>query len=471
MVGSRPVGSGLGSTRLNTPQGLQQEIVLPVPRVDGGLQPDSAQTRNVGMGGVGSVQSEPVLPSLNTPRVLQPEGAAVRRALGLELEGSIEEVVSRLSAGGSRMDNQKDQWAKLMGQRQNLLEEKVNTVISGLGKLSTAVHGAEAMYLELQDKIGILENSYTKLWEKLELEDQRFDRLETSVQGLDIKLDEKVEMIQDWFVHISTQVHTEVPTELVNSIQEVIADSSPGLAVNRMREELEEIRDSLDSSKHVTEGLRGLVVDLSDQIVNNSMQSVLNESRMQEGESRTFESHARERELVKRSIERARKQLQQIVLADLGMNPVDISLVKKYKTVDVPAVHSAVGNIQKSLQKYVKFPGVSYDYCDEVNEFLDYAENWCLKVEEMYNTAEVHSINTSKGDTADVGIFSDNATMTIYEFLEAAEIAYLGWGNSTQKANRMYNKHLSEEIKNKLINMSDSYPDMKRWLIANYGGV
>ncbi len=100
-----------------------------------------------------------------------------------------------------------------------------------------------------------------------------------------------------------------------------------------------------------------LVVDLSDQIVNNSMQSVLNESRMQEGESRTFESHARERELVKRSIERARKQLQQIVLADLGMNPVDISLVKKYKTVDVPAVHSAVGNIQKSLQKYVKFPG------------------------------------------------------------------------------------------------------------------
>ena len=112
----------------------------------------------------------------------------------------------------------------------------------------------------------------------------------------------------------------------------------------------------------------------------------------------------------------------------------------------------------------MKFPGVSYEYCDEVNEFLDY-------VHEMYNTAEVHSINTSKGDTADVRIFSDNATMTIYEFLEAAEMEYLGWGNSTQKANRMYNKHLSEEIKNKLINMSDSYPEMKRWLIANYGGM
>ena len=53
----------------------------------------------------------------------------------------------------------------------------------------------------------------------------------------------------------------------------------------------------------------------------------------------------------------------------------------------------------------------------------------------MYNRAEVHSINTSKGETADVGIFSDSAKVTVFEFLEAAELAYLGWGNSTQKAN------------------------------------
>jgi len=150
---------------------------------------------------------------------------------------------------------------------------------------------------------------------------------------------------------------------------------------------------------------------------------------MQEKDSRSSESHVRERDIVRKSIERVRKQLRQIVSVDLRMNPVDISLIKKYKTVDVPTVHSAVG----SIQKYVMFSGVEYDYCDEVNEFLYYAENWCLKVEEMSSAAEVHSINTSKGDTAHVGIFLDNATMTIYEFLEAAEIAYLGWGNSTRK--------------------------------------
>ena len=35
----------------------------------------------------------------------------------------------------------------------------------------------------------------------------------------------------------------------------------------------------------------------------------------------------------------------------------------------------------------------------------------------------------------------------------------------------MYNRHLSEEIKRKLINKSDSYAEMKQWLILNYGGV
>ena len=35
----------------------------------------------------------------------------------------------------------------------------------------------------------------------------------------------------------------------------------------------------------------------------------------------------------------------------------------------------------------------------------------------------------------------------------------------------MYNRHLSEEIKSKLINKSDSYAEMKQWLILNYGGV
>ena len=72
-------------------------------------------------------------------------------------------------------------------------------------------------------------------------------------------------------------------------------------------------------------------------------------------------------------------------------------------------------------------------YCDWIGELMDDAKAWCQDIEELYNKAEVHSINTSKGDAADVGIFSDNSKVTVFEFLESAELVYLGWGNSIQK--------------------------------------
>ena len=145
---------------------------------------------------------------------------------------------------------------------------------------------------------------------------------------------------------------------------------------------------------------------------------------------------------------------------------MNIALSKKCKTEDVPAVSSAIGNVQQALQKYVGFTGMDSEYC----ELMDMAKAWCLDIEDLYKKAEVHSINTSKGDAADVGIFSDNSQVTVFEFLESAELAYLGLGNSIQKANRLYNKHLSDEIKSHILNISDNYSLMKTWLITNYGG-
>ena len=61
---------------------------------------------------------------------------------------------------------------------------------------------------------------------------------------------------------------------------------------------------------------------------------------------------------------------------------------------------------------------------------MDRAQTLLLYIEEMYKKAEVYSINISKGDAADVGIFSDNSQLMVFEFLESAELAYLSWGNS-----------------------------------------
>ena len=94
-----------------------------------------------------------------------------------------------------------------------------------------------------------------------------------------------------------------------------------------------------------------------------------------------------------------------------------------------------ISNVQKALEKYVGFSGMYSKYSDSIGKLMDRAQAWCLDIKEIYKKAQVHSINTSKGDAADVGIFSDNSQVTVFEYLESWELAYLGWGNSIQKAN------------------------------------
>ena len=80
----------------------------------------------------------------------------------------------------------------------------------------------------------------------------------------------------------------------------------------------------------------------------------------------------------------------------------------------------------------------------------------------------MHSIKGSPGDIADVGIFSDNADKTVFEFLESFELGYIDWGNNRQRASKLC-KHLSDDLKDKLMTRSDNYALMREWLVTNYG--
>ena len=77
-------------------------------------------------------------------------------------------------------------------------------------------------------------------------------------------------------------------------------------------------------------------------------------------------------------------------------------------------MNSAIEIIQKALQKYVGFSGTDPMYCNGIGELMDRAQAWCLDIEELYKKAEVHSINTSKGDASDVVVFLDNSQVTVF---------------------------------------------------------
>ena len=59
---------------------------------------------------------------------------------------------------------------------------------------------------------------------------------------------------------------------------------------------------------------------------------------------------------------------------------INIALVKKCKTTDVPAVNSVIGNIQKALQKYVGFICMDPVFCDKIRDLMDDAQAWCQDI-------------------------------------------------------------------------------------------
>ena len=78
------------------------------------------------------------------------------------------------------------------------------------------------------------------------------------------------------------------------------------------------------------------------------------------------DAKAREPEVIRKEIDRLEKQILQYIGVYVSKDQVDIALIKKCKTTAIPALNTAMGNIQKSLQRYVGFVGIDPDYCDKI---------------------------------------------------------------------------------------------------------
>ena len=176
--------------------------------------------------------------------------------------------------------------------------------------------------------------------------------------------------------------------------------------------------------------------------------------------------------IVRLGIERYILQIKQLINLEVSSENPDLKLIEKCNNVDVQkiskAISKAVSNCGTALEKYIKLPGASAEYVDQVSTTLVEASEWWLRIEALYAKMEIHSIDNSKGDTSDLGIFTDNVGKSVYEFLEDLEMAFLGWGNNKQKGAKVFKNHLSESIKAKVMHLGDDYIGIKAWLVKHY---
>ena len=178
-------------------------------------------------------------------------------------------------------------------------------------------------------------------------------------------------------------------------------------------------------------------------------------------------SRTNERDLIKDSVESTAKLIRQLINTKISEH-TDFNLIKKCNN-DVKKVTAYVKSSQDALMKYISYDNYDQDYVDSIKELLNRTNEWILQTELVYSLSEAHSINSNKGDISSVGVFTNNAEKTIYEFFEEVEIGLLGWGTSKQRAAQLYNNHLSEDIKAKTLECSDNYNELKKWLIKEHG--
>ena len=140
--------------------------------------------------------------------------------------------------------------------------------------------------------------------------------------------------------------------------------------------------------------MRSSIIQLQDRVDNQSInsfemrdQTVYSIGGASQGSSRS-NATCREREIVRKGIERMQKQISQLISVYISQEQVNITFLKKCKTVDVLVVNAAIGNIQRALEKYVSFEGMEAEFCDEVENLKDKAQVWCLKIEELYNKTD-----------------------------------------------------------------------------------
>ena len=153
-----------------------------------------------------------------------------------------------------------------------------------------------------------------------------------------------------------------LPSPPLSSVE--IVDAEQTVVIEGLRGKMKDLEQTIVTERNAFKGLRDIVVDLSEK-VDSSLGTALT-SRSNTGGPVSGEclNLIRECDVIRKEIERSEKLILQIIGTKIPSDYVDIALIRKCNTIDLPALQSASKTYEKSLLKYLSFPGVDNSYCD-----------------------------------------------------------------------------------------------------------
>ena len=343
-----------------------------------------------------------------------------------------------------------------------MLEAKINSIQASIRKISDSLNQAETAVSKLQETQVNMQGRVNQLEQKVYLIDsnikayigRKLAPIKEKVSNL------RVEGFQDYNADLTPTIQTKIRSTVEKYCSEV--------GLTQIRQELRELKDHNTIEERTVENLREIVVEVREQINRNPLSANITRSAHTSTPVPPDPTQSsRECEVIRYNIERSIRQIRQLTATVINMGS-DVGLIKKCNKEDTSKVNKYVKTCGDDLVKYIKYPDADQEFCREVQSILDAADDWVMNVESIYARSEAHAISDARGDISRLIMFDNNAEKTVFEFIDEADMAMLGWGTSKQRAS-LLSQHLSEEIKSRTAEFSDNFSKLREWLIKTYG--
>ena len=137
-----------------------------------------------------------------------------------------------------------------------------------------------------------------------------------------------------------------------------------------------------------------------------------------------------------------------------------------YKT-EGPRLEKLTTNCTLQLDKYMRLAGHDLQFKERVLSTIKAADDWYKIVWSRWKDDELYNVSTQGNSSANIGVFSANGELTIYDFLERFENYCCG--TTSVRADKLYSDHLSPQIKAKIPHLRMNLHGIKQYLITEFG--
>ena len=312
------------------------------------------------------------------------------------------------------------------------------------------------------------------------------DKIEDLKSDID-KIDKGVKRyIDNRLANIRTQIEEtriindkgEITIPILQNIKDALNKEPPFESLKEIRSEIESLKVRNKCEEITISNIRDLAVEVKNKLEQSGLENLSlpgaisntsssNISAIMHPSLHISSNRAIERDLVRNTIDNSAKLIHQIIKVKVSETS-ELSLIRKCN-VDIKKITTYSKSCHELLMKYISYEGMDSEYYNTIKALLETSNDWVLEVEQIYSKSEAHTVGTLRGDLSGVGIFSDNADKTVFEFFEELEMGFTGWGTGRQRATLLYSKHLSDEIRSKTLDISDNYHKLKSWLFKEYG--